>query len=103
MIHMDQMVWDFSEVNQWLRDHQGVIENNSYIRGLYRSASVFFYDDFVAANEFLTLKGVRRAIIAYWTEALMELQEKNIASVYERYHHWNAIAELKRRIELNLI
>jgi hypothetical protein len=53
--------------------------------------------DFVDAREFLSLAGVRRAIIAYWNEALIQLQETGRSSLYGKHHNWNAVAEIKKR------
>gem|GEM_PF-483494 len=98
MIHMDRLIHDFKEVSSWVREKSGNIEDDNYTTGLYRSTSVFFEGSFDIALEFLNLSGVRRAIIAYWTEALIELQEKGSLSVYSKHHNWNAVAELKKRI-----
>lgn len=98
MIHMDRLIYDFKEVSSWLEQRQGGFSEDNYATALYRSTSVFFEGNFDTAREFLSLNGVRRAIIAYWTEALIELQEKGTGSVFVRHHNWNAVAELKKRI-----
>lgn len=98
MIHMDRLIHDFKEVSSWVKTKRGCFKDDNYARGLYRSTSVLFEGEFDIALEFLRLTGVRRAIIAYWTEALIELQEKGITSVYSKYHNWNAVAELKKKI-----
>ena len=98
MIHMDRLIYDFKEVSSWLEQRQGGFAEDNYATALYRSTSVFFEGNFDTAREFLSLNGVRRAIIAYWTEALIELQEKGTGSVFVRHHNWNAVAELKKRI-----
>lgn len=98
MIHMDRLVHDFEEISVWVKKRNGTLEDDNYTTGLYRSTSVIFEGSFDVALEFLSLNGVRRAIIAYWTEALIKLQEKEISSVFSRHHNWNAVAELKKRI-----
>lgn len=98
MIHMDRLVHDFKEVSSWVGKRNGCFEDDNYATGLHRSTSVFFEGDFDVALEFLSLNGVRRAIIAYWTEALIELQEKGGLSTYSKHHNWNTVAELKKRI-----
>jgi len=103
MIHMDCLIHDFNAVTTWVKEHKGRIINDNYATALYRSTSVFFEGNFEDALNFLNLHGVRRAIIAYWTEALITLQEKEIGSVYSRFHNWNAVAELKKRILSNTI
>lgn len=98
MIHMDRMVRDFKEIEPWVKDRAGCLQDDNYASGLYRSTSVFFEGEFGTAREFLYLQGVRRAIIAYWTEALIGLQETRRSSLFSKHHNWNAIAELKKRI-----
>lgn len=98
MIHMDRLIRDFKEVKCWVRDRSGRLEDDNYASGLHRSTSVFFESDFKTAADFLNQPGVRRAIVAYWTEALIGLQERGSASVFSKHHNWNAVAELKKRI-----
>lgn len=98
MIHMDQLIHDFDEIRYWLKNKNGSLIDDNYASGLYRSTSVFFNSSFDDALIFLGLKGVRRAIIAYWTEALIDLQERAALSVHSRNHNWNAVAALRRKI-----
>lgn len=98
MIHMDRLVYDFEEVLSWVRSRSGELVDDNYASGLYRSTSVLFEGKFSRAVEFLSLNGVRRAIIAYWMEALIELQEKGNVSVHSQHHNWNAVAELKKKM-----
>lgn len=98
MILMDRLVRDLSAVPSWIRKRGGFFRNDLYVSGLPRSTSVFFEGDFDVAREFLDLPGVRRAIIAYWTEALLKRQESGGVSLYSRYHSWNGVAELRKRV-----
>lgn len=98
MLHMDRLIHDFKDVCSWVLRHNGEIRDDSYSMGLQRSTSIAFEGDFTVAMEFLNLNGVRRATIAYWTEALIGLQEKETMSTYAKHHNWNAVAELKKRI-----
>ena len=103
MIHMDRLVHDFKEVSSWVGKRHGNLKDDSYSTGLYRSTSVVFEGNFDDALEFLDLPGVRRAIIAYWTEALIGLQETGRVSTYAKHHNWNAVAELKKRIATGVL
>lgn len=98
MIHMDRLVHDLAEVLSWVKSRSGEFVDDNYATGLARSTSILFEGKFDTAEEFLSLNGVRRAIIAYWTEALIELQEKGTTSLHSKHHNWNAVAELKKRI-----
>lgn len=100
MIHMDSLVRELKDVTKWAKRRGGQLQDDSYASGLGRSTLVTFDGTFEQAREFLGLPGVRRAIIAYWTEALVGLKERKSASMFARYHNWNAVAELKKRIAI---
>jgi hypothetical protein len=99
MLLMDNLILDFDAVTQWVRNHNGSIKKDAYDKALPRSTSVIFEGDLHSANEFLSLDGVRRSLIAYWTESLITLQEKGVLSPYSKYHNYNAIAELHKKIQ----
>ena len=98
MIHMDRMIHDIQGIGSWLKSRSGKLVDDNYASALDRSTSVSFRGNFETALEFLDIRGVRRAIIAYWTEALVNLQEKGNTSIHARNHNWNAVAEIKKRI-----
>ena len=97
MILMDELIRDFRPVKKWVRQHCGIMQKDRYSSALERSTSVLFYGSFEEAQEFLQLNGVRRALIAYWSEALIELKERTALSLHSKHHNWNAIAELHTR------
>lgn len=99
MILMDKLILDFNNVTNWIKDHNGNIEEEVYDKALPRSVSLFFEGDLNVVLEFMTLDGVRRAIIAYWTESLITLKEKGVLSSYAKYHNYNAIAELNKKLQ----
>jgi hypothetical protein len=101
MILMDSLVRGLPEVRAWVRGHGGSFRDGQYDSALDRSTSVCFQGTFDTAVEFLGLPGVRRAVIAYWNEALIGLKERASTSMFARFHSWNAVAELKKRIEAN--
>ena len=97
MILMDKLILDFPSVTKWVEQHDGQISFDQYVTALPRSAAVGFLGSFNEVNNFLALDGVRRAIVAYWSEALIELKERATLSGYARHHNWNAVAEIHRR------
>lgn len=99
MILVDRLIFDFGEVINWIYEHNGSIVVDQYTSALPRSASLLFEGDFNDAIEFYSLNGVRRALIAYWNEALINLKEKNTLSVYAKHHNYNAIAQIHYRLE----
>ena len=98
MMHMDRLIHDFREVRSWVKERGGEMVDDNYASALERSTSVLFEGSFADACMFLEMPGVRRAMIAYWTEALIGLHERGSLSVHARRHNWNAVAALKSRI-----
>lgn len=102
MILVDKLILDFKNVTAWVKKHNGKIEKSYYSTALPRATSVSFYGDFDATNEFLNLDGVRRALIAYWCEALIIMNEDNKLSLHSKHHNWNAVARIHKFVsELN--
>jgi hypothetical protein len=99
MILMDKLILDFDIVENWINDHNGNIEKEAYDKALPRSVSISFEGSLNIAQEFMGLDGIRRAIIAYWNESLIIHKEKNVLSPYEKYHNYNAVAELNKKIQ----
>jgi hypothetical protein len=55
---------------------------------------VNFDQDFAKAESFFGHGGVRRALVAYWADALADLRQRNAKSVYARYHSYDAVSQL---------
>jgi hypothetical protein len=96
---VDKLVLDFPEVRKWVRNHGGDIVNVAYVSQRDRATGIELWGDFSDALELLKLRGVRRALIAYWVEGILEMRESGRESSYKRSHEWNAVAELQRRAE----
>lgn len=96
-IVMDCLIYDFHDAIRWVNNHKGSVRDDPYLTGLPRWVEFFFEADFDAAASFLRLDGVRRALIAYWAEALIGLKESGVSSVFARFHNRNAIAEVRSR------
>ena len=92
-ITMDRLILDFKEVRRWVEAHKGKIFEDYWPSALPRSVT-FFFADFAEAERFFSLDGVRRAMIAYWTEALIGLNERGSLSLYARHHNYNAVARI---------
>lgn len=97
-IVMDKLIYDFPEIVSWVKARQGGVNDDPYKMALPRAVSVSFYADFSEAEKFFALSGVRRAIIAYWSEALIRLRERGSMSLHARNHNYNAVAELTERL-----
>lgn len=96
---VDRLIRDFPEVDRWVRQRGGAISDAGYATQRDRATAIYFKGDLADARELLTLPGVRRSLIAYWTEGILEMREQGRESTYKRYHQWNAAAELQRRAE----
>ena len=95
---VDKLVADFPETIDWLSAHGGRIEDADYVSSYGRAVRLFFCTPFAKAEQIFSLPGVRRALLAYWFEALVDLHERNKSSAYARYHDYNATAEIISRI-----
>ena len=98
MILTDKLILDFPEVAEWLSAHEGKTVAAHYQTAWPRAVCIYFYGDFTVAAEFLRLAGVRRALIAYWHDALFDLKDNEKMSTYARFHHYNAVAKLNEYI-----
>lgn len=98
MLVVDRLIYDFPIVLRWIKDHDGKFDDDRYASGMPRSVSLRFSASFEETSKFLQLDGVRRALIAYWAEALIGLKERGSSSMFARHHNWNAIAEIRSRM-----
>ena len=99
MLYVDSLLLDYSETVNWLAGHSGEIAEEVYTSADNHSVAVFFSGSFDVASQFLEQPGVRRAIIAYWTERLVAAAQKGTGSVFSRFHNYNAVAVLRHRIQ----
>jgi len=86
----------------WLDEHEGCIDPAHYKSALPNSVIVSFVGSFIDAIEFLGFTEVRRSIIAYWFDSLLKLKNRNALSAYARFHNYNAVAEICKRINSGL-
>ncbi|MDJ0821260.1 MAG: GIY-YIG nuclease family protein [Paracoccaceae bacterium] len=95
MIYADRKLSSSWAVRRWLRAHRG---SRSFFRS-YESArpggtAILFdatYDD---ALTFFDLPMMRRALVAYWYDALLNLRDRDKRSFFARFHNHNAVAEI---------
>jgi hypothetical protein len=94
MLVVDRLINDFQQVRRWLEEHGGGMEPAPYASALPRATSLHYACEFAEAEKVLALDGVRRALIAYWTEALIGLRERGSLSLFARSHNYNAVARI---------
>ncbi len=92
-IVLDRLILDYPETIIWIGLRDGEVREAHYASAEH-AVTISFWDDFANAEKFFSLPGVRRALVAYWLEALADLRERQASSVYARYHSYDAVSEL---------
>jgi hypothetical protein len=90
---LDRLILDYPETIIWVGLHAGEVEEATYASA-ERAVTISFQEDFASAERFFDMPGVRRALIAYWSEALADLRERRASSVFARYHSYDAVYAL---------
>ncbi len=99
LIVVDQLLLDFPETLGWIAEHSGHTEAAPYKTARNRALAVWFEAPLEEAELFFGMPGSRRALVAYWHDTLVDLQERDAKSVYARYHDYNAVAALVARLQ----
>ncbi len=95
-IVVDHMVRHDKEVKRWLRLHNGVIRRTDYQTNWGHSSIVTFEATFDEARALFEIGSFRRALIAYWYEALLRMQVRGTRSLFAKSHNYNATSEIFR-------
>jgi hypothetical protein len=90
---LDRLILDYPETIIWIGNRDGTVQDAHYVSA-ERAVTISFREDFANAERIFGLPGVRRALIAYWAEALADLRQRKAKSVYARYHSYDAVSEL---------
>ena len=90
---LDKLILDFPETVIWIGLREGGIEEAHYVSAEH-AVLIRFKEDFANAERIFRMPGVRRALVAYWSEALADLRERQKGSVYARFHSYDAVSEL---------
>jgi hypothetical protein len=90
---LDRLILEYPETILWLGKCGGDVRPAEY-KVAERAVLVNFDEDFAKAERFFARPGVRRALVAYWADALADLRERNAKSVYARYHSYDAVSQL---------
>lgn len=94
---VDRLVLDYPEVKKWAKAHGGNVRSVHYRTKRDRAVGIEYRGTLADSVELLKQPGLRRSLIAYWTEGLLEMRELKKQSSYKNSHQWNAVAELVRR------
>jgi len=90
---LDRLIFDYPQTMLWLGKHGGNVQDAEY-KAAEHAVLVNFDEDFAKAERFFSRPGVRRALIAYWADALADLRERNAKSVFARFHSYDAVSQL---------
>jgi hypothetical protein len=103
LIPYHSLVLDLSILNstaamEWLRNRPSdVVEaRDRYKSALPNGVSIIFDGSLDDATEFLQIDGVRRALLAYWYDYLLDLIDRKKLSFHARFHNYTAVSELFR-------
>lgn len=99
MILLDDLIFAYPDVINFLEQHNGDLYKIMYKSAMERYICAIFEGDFQIASQFLSLYGVRRALIAYWHELLFRLKANETKSLFFRFHDYNAVANLINYID----
>lgn len=94
-LSVDCLIRDYRETVSWIRKRGGAIYDLPYSAAEH-AVQINFDGGFADAKKIFTLPGIRRALVAYWSDALADLRERSVKSPYARYHSYDAVAELLR-------
>lgn len=90
---LDRLILEYPDTIIWIGLRAGEVSVAEYASA-ERAVIVSFQEDFAGAEKLFNLPGVRRALIAYWSEALADLRQRQANSVYARYHSYGAVSAL---------
>jgi len=92
-IVLDRLILEYPDTIIWIGKHGGAVAVAEYVAA-ERAVLINFMGGFSSAERFFSLPGVRRALIAYWAEALADLRERKAKSVYARFHSYDSVSTL---------
>jgi hypothetical protein len=88
---VDRLLLDFQDTISWLENNGGQILETTYETDRGRSVMVEVPGPFTKMMMFLELDGVRKALIAYWVDWLVEMREHQTKSLFARFHNYEAV------------
>ena len=98
-ITMDELIEDFPDVMDWINNHEGGVFDTPYKTAFPRSVTVNFICNLADAGQFFAMPGIRRAMTAYWSEALIDWTGRDAKSMHIKSHNYNAVAAICRQIQ----
>ncbi|MDG1470538.1 MAG: GIY-YIG nuclease family protein [Ascidiaceihabitans sp.] len=97
-IIVDQMIAQDREFKNWLRDLGGWTEPVPHPSNWGNARKITLQATFEECLGLFANTGFRRALIAYWYEALLRMQERGTRSFFARFHNYDATSEIFRHL-----
>ena len=97
-IVVDAMVKSDRTVRTWLKRNDGRIRRTPYTSSWGNSVVLDFQTSFDESLGLMEITGFRRALVAYWYEALLRMRDKGTRSLFARFHNYDATSEIFRHL-----
>lgn len=97
-ITVDEMAADDPQVRDWVFKNGGDFYETVYPSNWGNSVTVEFCATFDDSLTLFAITPFRRALIAYWYEALLRMQERQTRSLHARHHNYDATSEIFRHL-----
>jgi len=95
---VDEMAADEPLVRDWVYKHGGDFFETSYPSNWGNSVTIEFSATFDESLTLFEITPFRRALIAYWYEALLRMQERQTRSLHARHHNYDATSEIFKHL-----
>ena len=96
---VDEMAANDPQIRDWIHKHGGGFYETSYPSNWGRSVTIEFAATFDDSLTLFEITSFRRALIAYWYEALLRMQERQTRSLHARFHNYDATSEIFRHLK----
>ncbi|WP_188672234.1 GIY-YIG nuclease family protein [Neptunicoccus cionae] len=97
-IVVDHMVLKDRDLKNWVRENGGLIKKTQYKSSWGNASTLVFQSTFDQARTLFQFPGFRRALIAYWYEALLRMQDRGTRSFFAKNHNYDAVSEIFRHM-----
>jgi hypothetical protein len=98
-IVVDGSVTRDRELKQKLKPLAGSMRHDPYPSNWGNAVSVTFNASFDEASRLFEVTAFRRALIAYWYDALLRMRDRKSRSLHAKRHNYGAVSEIFRHME----
>ena len=91
---VDALINREKDVKGWLKERNGRIDKTPYKSARPNAVAISFEGEFEEVLGLFEIPGFRRALIAYWYDALLEMRRKGTRSLFAKHHNYSAISSI---------